>query len=1233
MIYSLSLLCSNLYARFLLLLVLFSVIAVPSVTAQISISTTSGFSNSETVNTVTFNFQNTNAYPVVITNIEGIASQYGTVSVELWYKPSAITAAPGQINAANGWTQAATQSVNGIANTSTTATQPLLTGISLSIPANSTYGIAIAASSGGAGVLRIGTAATNVTVSAGNCSFLSGPNIGFAATGLPPAAPTLTQKEWLGKITFVPGMSCNAAPAAATVSGPANICSGALFSLSATGYSVSTNISHQWQQYNNTTSSWQDIATATDPSAYTNSDGITASTQYRLKSTCISSGTSNFSSAITVNIGTGLLGGTYTINKNAPSSATNFISFNAAAAAMKCGITGLVNLNVVPGSGPYTEHVTFGNIPGASAVNQIRLNGNGEILQYDSVDLGINNITILTLSGTRYMTVDTLTLRTISNTAGIGIMFRDTAQHDSIKRCFIDLRSLDYNTSSYSGGISFTDYYNNSFTRAANTYIGYNYILGTTGDGGANFGIGDPSYAGYYSTADSGNVIEYNTIENFYYTGIQVFASGGTRVAYNNIHCTNKTSSGYFIGIRCYSGWNSINPAGSYNVQVIGNRIHNPPTGNSGINAFVGIQVDNWYYYNNQNSNGNVLIANNAIYNINSATSNTIWGIYYGGGYGNIGAAGDTVRIYHNTIDINNASTGTISGIYLNNYYYNNNQQGNDVLLIKNNLITMSSTSGTRYGLWYYDYQNQNPFLLDVQRNNVYFSTPASNQYFCSYNNTNYLTAANFQAAFPGQEVGTISVNPQYSSPATGDLTPLNLALSGNGVNLLSVVPKDILGRSRSTAPVPGAFELAVDAGVDALISPVGTYCSSVKLVQVSVHNMGIVPINTLQVNWSLNGVLQPPVSYTGTLAPNGNAVISLGNGLFMPASPVTIKAWTSMPNGQSDGIPANDTLEITTQSSTSVPVDIGPDDTICTGTTLTLDAGYPGATYRWDNMATTQYRTIQYAGTYYVRVTALDGCIGVDTMKLSLRELPVVDLGPSREICWGTTTTFDAGHPGSTYLWDDGSVFQTRTVDTAGYYEVQVTDEHGCTGVGNVSVGMKDLPYVDGINATHADSGLYTFYPLNPRYAISYRWNFGDGSPEEMGYMVQHQYQRNDIYTVTLYLEGECTGLIINNKRTVDVFNARGEGGSTGIGNIDPAGNIAIYPNPASDRLTIENLSEAHMQRISVYNVLGQVILSEETDSDKRHELRTSGLASGLYTLRIETDKGSYSQKFEIKR
>lgn len=52
------------------------------------------------------------------------------------------------------------------------------------------------------------------------------------------------------------------------------------------------------------------------------------------------------------------------------------------AAAMFSGITGPVVFNVVAASGPYNQQVTIPVISGASAVNTITFNGNGNTLTF-----------------------------------------------------------------------------------------------------------------------------------------------------------------------------------------------------------------------------------------------------------------------------------------------------------------------------------------------------------------------------------------------------------------------------------------------------------------------------------------------------------------------------------------------------------------------------------------------------------------------------------------------------------------------------------------------------------------------------------------------------------------------------------------------------------------------------------------------------------------------------------
>ena len=120
-------------------LILLALLLGLRLSAQIStISTTANFLNNNGSGIVTFNFQNTNAFDIKITGINGLTGTAGAITAELWYKITPINGLPGIISTANGWTQVATNPITGIANTSTTVTQPFFTGLNFIIPANTT---------------------------------------------------------------------------------------------------------------------------------------------------------------------------------------------------------------------------------------------------------------------------------------------------------------------------------------------------------------------------------------------------------------------------------------------------------------------------------------------------------------------------------------------------------------------------------------------------------------------------------------------------------------------------------------------------------------------------------------------------------------------------------------------------------------------------------------------------------------------------------------------------------------------------------------------------------------------------------------------------------------------------------------------------------------------------------------------------------------------------------------
>jgi len=71
--------------------------------------------------------------------------------------------------------------------------------------------------------------------------------------------------------------------------------------------------------------------------------------------------------------------------------------------------------------------------------------------------------------------------------------------------------------------------------------------------------------------------------------------------------------------------------------------------------------------------------------------------------------------------------------------------------------------------------------------------------------------------------------------------------------------------------------------------------------------------------------------------------------------------------------------------------------------------------------------------------------------MTLEVNPKPWLNLAEADTLCAGTPHLLDAGPGYESYLWQDGSVIQSRTESDAGIYTVQVVNSYGCTGESTV--------------------------------------------------------------------------------------------------------------------------------------------------------------------------------------
>src|SRR5688572_7695740 len=129
------------------------------------------------------------------------------------------------------------------------------------------------------------------------------------------------------------------------------------------------------------------------------------------------------------------LAGTYTINKNAAASATNFQSFTSAVNTLNsCGISGAVTFNVVTATGPYTETIEMLNVNGTSATNTITFNGNGNTITSPLASADA----VIKLNGAKFIRFNNLNITANSGTtAGTTVSLVNAANNNTFNGCTI----------------------------------------------------------------------------------------------------------------------------------------------------------------------------------------------------------------------------------------------------------------------------------------------------------------------------------------------------------------------------------------------------------------------------------------------------------------------------------------------------------------------------------------------------------------------------------------------------------------------------------------------------------------------------------------------------------------------------------------------------------------------------------------------------------------------------
>ncbi|MCE2743326.1 MAG: gliding motility-associated C-terminal domain-containing protein [Fluviicola sp.] len=198
------------------------------------------------------------------------------------------------------------------------------------------------------------------------------------------------------------------------------------------------------------------------------------------------------------------------------------------------------------------------------------------------------------------------------------------------------------------------------------------------------------------------------------------------------------------------------------------------------------------------------------------------------------------------------------------------------------------------------------------------------------------------------------------------------------------------------------------------------------------------------------------------------------------------------------------------------------------------VTGGTPSYSYSWNTVPTQNSVNASGlgVGVYTLTVIDINGCTTSSDIELTANPLPTINLPPFVYGCIGGSVLLDShSEPGSDCVWNFSNgqsynqcgPFQAYFPNVECYdVELTVTNSQGC--ISSVSaddfVCIKPNPiadfYSDDYSLTNIQSTA-NFWNTSSG-AVSYLWDFGDGTQNETDFNVDHTFQSNDNFNITDY-------------------------------------------------------------------------------------------------------------------
>jgi hypothetical protein len=301
----------------------------------------------------------------------------------------------------------------------------------------------------------------------------------------------------------------------------------------------------------------------------------------------------------------------------------------------------------------------------------------------------------------------------------------------------------------------------------------------------------------------------------------------------------------------------------------------------------------------------------------------------------------------------------------------------------------------------------------------------------------------------------------------------------------------------------------------------------------------------------------------------------------------------------------------------------LGDDVTACGRTVLRPTSGSTLISYLWNDNSAVDSLVVTQSGTYSLTVQDVNGCTFTDEVVVTIKPIPVVNLGDDVTVCFGETVVFDANLTADSYEWRNaqGQVVgtaKTLTVSQVGGYTLTATVD-GCAGqdtrVFNTEVG----PSIGILSGnTNPTEGTTETYAIAGEKGDTRKWVISGGTVNgsDTGETVSVQWGNPGTGKVKIvgFNERGCAGDTVTLNVTIKAAASRGE--------LAGVSGLRAYPNPATEalNLTWENTSVQPLV-LTLTNALGQNVWQEAVVAQTGIQTVTvpvTGLVSGVYYLKL---------------